>query len=278
MRIRIFALAAVVAVAAAACGGGSGGSAVLLNATKKTYAAGSAKVALDVTTASNGRTVHIRGNGAMDFAHREGRLDLSIPSPSGQEVRLSTIYSGLVIYMRSPLFGQLLPAAKPWLKLDLQELRNAPGGMGLSQAAQLNQSDPTQFLGYLRGSTKVKEIGHDTVRGGRTTHYRATIDLSKAAEHAPSKIRPEFKAAVGQLKQTTGSSTLPVDVWVDRQGRVAKESIQLRGAGTTQASATIDMELYDYGTSVAVNPPPAPRTSDLVQLIQGAQPSPSPTG
>ena len=275
MRLKLVALAAALALAATACGGGAGGgSNVLTDATQNTYDAGTAKIDMTILT-TGARTLKIQGAGVMDFADRQGSLTLQIPSPQATgAAQVQTLYDGFVIYMKSPFFRQLLPNAKPWIKLDIKKLESS-SELSFTQISQLNQSDPTEFLGYLRGATTVKKTGSEDVRGVKTTHYSARIDLSQAAEQAPDNIQKEFKAAVDRIKQTTGSDTLPVDVWVDGQGRVAKELVKL---GDSSGGATITMELFDYGVDVNVKTPAASQTTDLLELLGRRVASPSPTG
>ena len=118
-------------------------------------------------------------------------------------------------------------------------------------------------------STKVDKVGTDQVRGTPTTHYRATVDFAKAA--AKGGVSP---TQVKAFETSVGSTTFPVDLWIDGQG--AARRIQFRfplprlSSGTASSApagtVTATEELYDFGTPVAVQAPPANQVADIAQL------------
>ncbi len=70
------------------------------------------------------------------------------------------------------------------MRLDLARLERAQG-IDMNALTSTGRSDPTQMLSTLEGeSDSIVTVGHDTVRGVATTHYRAVIDLGKVAGSA----------------------------------------------------------------------------------------------
>jgi len=291
-------LGVAVAVLAAGCssggsnganrssGGGASLASVIADSSSKTQDAGSARMSLDVSisgvqTASGTVSFAEHGDGAFDFANKQGQFTLTIPRLGN--VQLTILYTGDALYERLPAsIGGALTGAKPWLKVDL----SASAGLTSLNPALSSSSDPSQALKFLLGaSNDVKKIGTDTVRGTSTTHYRLTLDLSKAAAKLSSAQARTFRQALSQF----GSTTVPADVWVDGQGRLRRISLQLSvtprtgtAAGqTVHLSETI--EFYDFGTSVNVTPPPASQVTDMTATVRhymsgsgssGASPSP----
>jgi LppX_LprAFG lipoprotein len=173
----------------------------------------------------------------------------------GQEVPIDTVITGNVLYMRSSVFGQLgLPANKQWVKLDLGQLAQQ-SGVDLSSLANTSPT-PASALSYLRGASRVREVGREAIDGAETTHYKVTVDLEKAVSRSDSITQEALRRVI----QSSGTKTLPIDVWVDSQGLVRKVLYAQR-AGANNVRVTMD--LHDYGKPVTVKPPPADEVVDF---------------
>ena len=115
-------------------------------------------------------------------------------------------------------------------------------------------------------------VGTEDVRGSATTHYRAVVDLNKAADQSPT-ARDAIKSTVKLL----GSSSMPVDVWVDAQGRVRRmkyvvdlsKSKVTASTASVPGSVTFTLELFDFGVPVQAVVPPADQVVDLSALSGG---------
>jgi type IV pilus assembly protein PilA len=123
--------------------------------------------------------------------------------------------------------------------------------------------DPTSYIDFLQGAADdVHVVGHDTLRGDATTHYRATLDLARALARtgdAPAS-RTVIRAAIALL----GTRPIPVSVWVDGLGRLRKLTLsidladaakQLGFARDVAPKIDATVELYDFGVPVAVQVP-----------------------
>ncbi len=117
-------------------------------------------------------------------------------------------------------------------------------------------------------SGEVEKVGDEDVRGVSTTHYRATIDFDKYPLAVPAANRAAVRKSIDSLIKLTGTRTVPVDVWVDGDAVVRRFAQTTRmnvpGAGRMQMKQTI--ELYDFGTKVDVQAPPAREVQDLSEL------------
>lgn len=184
------------------------------------------------------------------------------------------IFDGFVFYMSFPALSQVLEGDKEWIKFDLEELGKAQG-IDLSQFTQFGQADPSQALQYLRAvSGEVKDEGSEEVRGVSTTHYAARVDLRKFPDVLPEDQREAAKKAVDSLiDQLGGRSELPMEVWIDDQGLIRRQrfDFSFEPQGAAKFSFRYDIELYDFGVEVDVEPPPAENTADFTELLsQGA--------
>ncbi len=275
MRARVALLLAVPTLAAALAG--CGGDALALDpvaeAATRTTNTGSARVSFTATVSVGGLSLAMEGAGAFESRTGSGRLSyrIDLPAAAGGETTAEAIFDGshgFVMYMRMPLLAPQLPPGKAWVKLDLARAGKSLG-LDLDSLAQMRQSDPTQALQYLKGSSAVTELGYDRVRDVFTTHYGLVVDLRKLARQEPGSAR-----AIDKLIDLMGASTFPAEVWVDEQGLLRRMSFSLtqRVPGTGQIfELQVREDLFDFGVPVSVKPPPAGRVVDLTALAAHAQ-------
>lgn len=276
------------ATALVACGGSSGGSsgkssggqsgsgggtsvltgdpaAVIAGAPAKTTAAKNANVSLSGKVAAEGQTVPLNGTGAIDFEKKTFQLDLALPGMGTvQELVLDNI-----IYVKVPSAQAAEFGGKQWLKIDPAQF-----GSGQNPFGSLDSSNPSEILNTLQGVGKVTKIGDEDVRGVHTVHYKADVDIAKAAD--AQKLTPQQKQ---QLQQALGGrSTVPEDVWIDDQGLARRVAVDITatpspsaGNGSSAPSsvnAQLTMEFFDYGkANVTATPPPADQVTDFGQIL-----------
>jgi hypothetical protein len=211
------------------------------------------------------------GEMRMDLANIPGAAEL--PGDGAGTVQI--IYQYPVIYMDVPFLAGELPDGKTWMKLDLSKAAQA-AGINLSQLSSLDQSDPTQFLEYLRASSgTVVKVGSETVAGVPTTHYYATLQLTSILSRLPSADQAAAKAALEKLDGAGGTGGIPVNVWVDAQGRVRRMQLSTAAsapegtagaAGAAGVSGTVTIDFTSYGPTPPVVPPPAGEVFDATSL------------
>ncbi len=214
----------------------------------------------------------ISGGGYAN-ASKAGRvsIDLSqVPGLSavagGGSATVETVYLYPTVYMHIPFLADKLPEGKSWMKLDLSKITQTLGGSSLPQAFSLGQADPTQFLQYLRASSgQVERVGTQQLYGTSTTQYRTTLQLSRVLEELPSSDRT---AAEQMLQHVGNDGAIPVNVWIDPQGRVRRLQLALDVSGATASgSATVTVGFTEYGPVPAISPPPADEVIDLTSLL-----------
>jgi hypothetical protein len=270
----------------ASCGGSETRAQLdpVASAANKTATISSAKVhmTMSMSVPSLSRPVAIIADGAINMAHRRGAftLDMSrfareVPSgpftdPTlwrGEEV-YDNSSGGLVIYMNMPVLTRLAHLEKPWVKIDLQAAGKQIG-LDMSQFTQLGSGDPSQTLDYLRAASgDVKKVGSDQIRGIGTTHYRATVDLTKYPNLVPPSRRADMRKATKRLIELVGTTTFPAEVWIDTQNRVRRLRMNIPSGSAQTARMTIDY--FDFGTPAPVQLPPLSQTVDLANLAGGA--------
>jgi LppX_LprAFG lipoprotein len=262
-------LLAAAAVGATACGGSSSSSAaggagaqraaLLTKAAAATSAAGSAKLSLTIGGSAAGSTVNATGSGVEDFAHKAADLTLNLTGATQGQLEVREVNG--IAYLKLPSqLGGAISGGKPWISIDPAKIGAGSALSGLSSLS----SDPTQSFALLNSaSDSVTKVGSESVHGQPSTHYKATIDLDKAAAS-----NPQVSAVATQLKQALGTAQLPVDVWIDDKGRITRFTEATGSAGSTAApSATVSVDVYDYGTPVTVAAPPASDVTDVTNRL-----------
>ncbi len=244
----------------------------------KTVEAKSSRMAFTLLTQGvqglPGGSLTITGEGAFDYAGRQGTFTMNVPAIGGMQVgQIEAVSTGSTIYQKFP--PQLASAlgGKPWVKIDLDQVGKS-AGIDFNSISQASSGDPTQALQFLKGAgADMVEVGKEQVRGEVVTHYRGTIDMNKAAAAAP----PEQQQTYQKLAQIYGQP-LPVEAWVDGEGRLRKMTYAVdlarlnlppqAGAGQKPTgNFNFTMELFDFGAPVSVTVPPADQVTDFTQLL-----------
>lgn len=269
----VVALAGVVGLAA--CGGGGSSSAKVATsgaAVKLIARSADATTAEKTARLSGSMSMHVRGqdvdvpfDGAIDFSTTAFvmRMDIGRVVPGlgrgAIEMRFvdGALYMDLGVIARAAGGSGVLPAGKSWMKLDLAALLGKAGS-----GDPLGQLDPTSTLDALRGMSNVTDLGHETIDGADTTHYRGDCDLQKALDAAPSELRDSLRSKLRQL----GTGSVPVDVWLDAQGRLRRESVSLH---TAKADVKVRIGFSDFGAPVDVKAPPADEVLDMGAQLGG---------
>jgi hypothetical protein len=280
---RLLALLPLLAVTLVLSGCGSKDALTLdpvAEAASKTTSAGSSRVSFESTMWLLGREVSFGAEGLYDYERQRGALtmDMSALLPGASGLGTFELRQlGSTLYMRMPaVAGAFVPQGKEWLSLDLDAALDK-AGLGGFDPANLQQ-DPSQFLTLLRASsTDVQEAGYDTVRGADVTRYTANLDLRKSVDASLDQLElsdeqeAALRRAAEQLADQVGTKKIPVEVFVDADGRLRRLNMDLSMTVQGQRLAleqTVDY--YDFGVEVDVDAPPASQVHDLTkQLTSG---------
>ncbi len=211
---------------------------------------GSARpVVVDVTTV-----------GAFDGPRRELRSDLGAAIaalegsgaslPPGFDEPVQVVVDGASTYLRAPMLDELIGAPR-WLLADHGGPDAELGPLGMAAiGGGIGAVDPLPVLEALTHASAVDDVGADEVDGARARRLRAQIDLS------------------GVLDGLGPVTAVPVELWVDGAGRARRLVADLGDAGALlgegqgapavpgmAGSATMIIELYDYGADLQIATP-----------------------
>jgi hypothetical protein len=248
------------------CGGSGGsGTAQVTPVTEAAYVTTRGpgfKFALTISASVGGHSFTFGGEGALDERHLQGTISMKI---NGNTLNEITKYP--YIYVQVPSTGNAgLAAGKPWVRANINVYSQA---LGAGSPIGANSSGPSQILNLLKASAKIMKLDSQTIRGVETTHYHALVDLSRYAAIAKAALRASAQKSAALLKRMTGSSSLPIEVWVDAQQRVRRMSMQFQACTKEgKLNESMSMDLYDYGRQSAVLPPPESQVTDITGKLE----------
>ncbi|WP_121748637.1 hypothetical protein [Streptomyces sp. E2N166] len=128
-----------------------------------------------------------------------------------------------------------------WIKYVYADLEDLGDGAGAGFADQMRKTTPHEAVKRLLASDDVREVGEETTRGRRTTHWTGTVG-----------------GAAGQT----------VDIWVDDRDLLVKKVER----GRTETGELSQTAYYsDYGVAVSAERPPAADTADFKELLKARE-------
>lgn len=258
---RLLAAAAMpAAIALAACssvtngspgaGGGSSAPGSCGNSATQTDAAGlstvlqcsskavkTAHIDLDLNAA--GQEIKGSGDEELDGGVLTG-MDISESLPEN-EGSLRLLIAGNKTYAMLP--DSINPSDKPWVVIRSDSTNSVI--QSLSQS--ISQTQASASIGattaFVTAARSVTNKGAENVDGVDTTHYAIDVDPTKLPADNPGK------AAAAQA----GLTSIPVDLYVDSQGRPVKVSENFTVQGQA-VSVDIDVSKYDQPVNIVAPP------------------------
>lgn len=224
----------------------------------KTAEAESARMTIQMKLSAAGKTITSDGHGVVDLAEGDSVMTITAQGKTIEQRGIDQ-----VLYQKSP--GQKTPGGKPWIKIDLKKVA-AQQGMSNQQIG-----DPAQTAAYAKAITDkdVKNVGSEKIDGVNTTHYKVSVDVSKlpGGDRMSKQLGP----------------TLPMQVWLDDEGRIRQQQIDMTvkapasanpddSASPEELKMNTVMQFSDFGTEVDAEAPPAGQVADMTgQALQGSQ-------
>lgn len=229
---------------------------------ERTAEAESARMTIKMNVAAAGKRITSDGEGVLDLAEGD-----SVMTITAQDRTIEQRVVDRVLYQQ--VQGQKTPGGKPWIKIDLEKVA-AQQGLGDQQIG-----DPARTAAYAKAITDqdVTKVGTEKVGGVNTTHYKVSVDVSKlpGGERMSQQLGP----------------TLPMQIWLDDEGRLRRQQIDMTVKAPASASAKPEgsasaqqlkmstvMQFSDFGVEVNAEAPPADQVADMTdKALQGSRQS-----
>lgn len=253
----------------------------LRNAPDEAAEAGTAQFEMVMDVAARGESLDMTASGAYDAAAGQMSMTMdmgalfeqlaglggdAVPADVGGAWQFAS--DNGTFYLRIPML-EMFTGTTGWLSMSAEDLGTSADRLGLG----VGTYDPSKLLESLRGVAGEPEVvGQEEVRGVATTHYRATLDLSRALDDAPAEHRDQIEAALEQLGDLE-SAVIPVDIWIDSNDLPRRMAIDMGGAIGSLAgedvSMTMTLELFDFGETADIAIPSAEETTSVSELMGG---------
>jgi hypothetical protein len=206
----------------------------LAEVARATRNVGTVRVDFELTGLPESEGGDMTGQGVIDFDRGALHFDYVIAGK-----RVSVLFDGTRAYVSQP--GMALPGGKSWVLVDAAEAGLDGGSVS---------DDPAELVRWLEvAGEDVSVVGDERIRGARTTHVRATIDLEKAVELVPADEREAARKAFAQL----GTMEMPTDVWVGDDDRIRRMAVVL----SESPEIAMSMTFYGFGAGKVTAPPAA---------------------
>ncbi|HEX8646778.1 MAG TPA: hypothetical protein VF715_07735 [Thermoleophilaceae bacterium] len=257
-------LCALVAAVASGCGTETVGIEAIADAAEASASAGGARLEIEGTGEARGQEFDLSGHGVMD-AQGNSEMEMELPGGAGT---MKQVFRRFVVYQQMPGLEQQIGAE--WMKLDLREAYRRIG-VDLELIQQPGGNDPRQMLTQMKNaSDEVEKVGTEEVRGEKTTHYKADVDVRKSIERLPPARRAEAKEDVEKVIDVSGLESFPMEVWIDDKDLVRRLHMKMslnNPAFGGKMDMDMTMELFDYGTPVTIDVPAGDEVKDMTAVV-----------
>jgi hypothetical protein len=202
----------------------------------------SAHIALDVDAAGQ------KVSGVGDEKLSAGKLvamDITEQLPGGTG-SLRLIIVGGKTYAKLP--ASLNKSGKPYVLVSGNSSNATVRALAGSLDSALSSASIGSVGAFITAAKTVKLVGTGTVNGVAATHYSVVVDISKLPADLPGK----------DALASSGLKTLPLDLYIDDQGRPVRVNEDFKVQGQEVSS---NVTVTDYNKPVTVTAPPASQVS-----------------
>jgi len=233
---------------------------VVLTAATTTQGLHSAHMSMTetITGVKGAGTITVPVSGEIDFSSGSSSLTMTI---DGEHV--SVVSAGGTMFMNIPQISQLVPG-KSWVSVP-------EGSSGSAAGGALSGGDPSQMLRYLasEGNT-VSAIGSSTLDGVPVQGYSVTVNKQAVdSELSRSGLSPSIVQSAESFLDAVGPITFKV--YVDSLNELREMDFSMAVPGVSGASVSAQLTFSDFGSPVAVSPPPQSEVASLQQFLYGAE-------
>ncbi|MDA8373044.1 MAG: hypothetical protein M0Z91_02115 [Actinomycetota bacterium] len=187
--------------------------------------------------------------------------------PGSKSLTMQAVIANGMDYISSNAMSGLPGVNKPWLTSSLT-------GESGSNAITGILTSPSQMLSLLSQVGQVTSLGSATINGVQTTGYSVNVSIAKLASH-------HMDTPVVDAMRCLGTTTLPVKLWIDNQGRAIRFNLLWQitlPVGSSGMSEVINAtyNFSKFGEAVSIAPPSASQTQPLSSIMPATPSSQTP--
>jgi hypothetical protein len=186
-----------------------------------------------------------QGGGAYDADSERTRVSLSLDSSRTGPVQFVEVDDSTYAYTKSNVYSAALPSGKEWVRTRKDESREG-AGLEFGEAMQI-----------LSDSGNVHLVGHESVDGRMTRHYRAEVSIAKLVELLREQGEDEAADAYAALEGAVPTG-VSAEAWIDRRNLLRRMRFVMPQPGKEGAPPmTMDMrmDLFHFGAHPDVQLP-----------------------
>lgn len=246
-------------------GESTGESAEMSEETSAAAGAGDVQAFAEALTAANASVTSVKGSAVASLNGGEPLLNVEYSSVLADGVATAMqmtnttggaqpitmeilLVDGKYYVGGAQLLQQLGVTSGTWVELDKNSTNPLIAQLAAQMETQSQAQGSAQVAQMVQVAKTVEEVGPEDVEGVPTTHYRLTIDAAKAAELGGAS------GSAGSAAAAEVGSDVPMDLWVDENGRTVQLSLELEVQGQVM---TLAMKMYDYDVPVEITAPAA---------------------
>jgi hypothetical protein len=211
------------------------------------------------------RSIAAGGSGVFNTETERSRLTLDLDGPATGSIHLVQITDGDSEYTGGDTVAAELPPGKQWVRTE----------KGSAQEGE-TPLDTDDSLKMLSSSGEVKLIGHESIDGKTTKHYRGEISLVDFVEYLREHGKDEVADAYERV-ESVAPTQISAECWVDGKNLLRRLRIVMPMPGKVgQPPLTVDMRMdfFAYGVHPDIQ---VPDPDSVVEgpLDSGAEPTSS---
>jgi hypothetical protein len=246
---RLFVSALLVTAVAAGCGAEDAARETVdpvAEAAARTAAAGGARFEGAIVYEVEGERIPSRLSGVVDFENERSRTLMRFEAFGPKAEREAgfpdeRIRDGLRVYLTTPLLRDEID--EHWAMIDAEGLGDEYG-VDTEMLGGWDESDPRSLLRFLEAAGGAVEAGRERIGGVMTTRYDAQVSIARYAQLVTQDADPDFRRGFSEgLRRQLGSEAIDVSVWLDDDGLIRRELLNL----------TLTIEGQDLDASMRVN-------------------------
>jgi hypothetical protein len=157
-----------------------------------------------------------------------------------------------LIIVNGKTYAQLPPgmnhSGKPWVLVSTNSADPLIRTIAATLGQLISSASVTAIPQFAPAATGVTDQGHEDVAGVPATHYGFTVQVAKLPNTFPAKA----------VLQQAGLVAIPVELWIDAEGRPVKITQRLAVSGQTSDTT---VSITAYNTPVRISAPPANQVS-----------------
>jgi hypothetical protein len=135
-------------------------------------------------------------------------------------------------------------SGKPWVLVSRDSSNPTVRTMATLIESVQSAASPSQITAFTSAARRVTLVGNEPLDGTQVNHYSIDVDVDKLPNTLPGR----------QLLLGAGLTSLPVELYVDGEGRPVKVTQDLTVRG--QHSSTV-ITLSKFNEPVSISAPPA---------------------